>query len=88
MYFAKGVILLLAEALVTLAIPMEESRTTLHRLSRRGVSYDASCDRKISGSNNTYKSKVQTAFGDAGQLAQWTQQGKDSKGNAFTESTA
>lgn len=88
MYFAKELVLLLAGSLATTAFPMEESRTTLHQLSRRGVSYDASCDRKISGSDKVYKDKVQTAFADAGQLAQWTQQGKDSKGNAFTESTA
>ncbi|KAF3015289.1 hypothetical protein E8E14_007472 [Neopestalotiopsis sp. 37M] len=88
MYFAKELVLLLAGSLATTAFPMEESETTLHQLSRRGVSYDASCDRKISGSDKVYKDKVQTAFADAGQLAQWTQQGKDSKGNAFTESTA
>ncbi|CAG8961996.1 hypothetical protein HYFRA_00014104 [Hymenoscyphus fraxineus] len=77
----------LAAAIAVSAIPLDES-STLHRLVSRGAQYDTSCDRKIPGSDKTYKEKAQTALGDAGKLAQNTQNGKDLKGNAFTESTA
>jgi hypothetical protein len=88
MYSTKEVALLLAGAIATIAFPLEESKSILHQLRRRGLSYDASCNRKIPGSDKLYKDKVQTAFVDAGSLAHWTKQGKDSNENAFTESTA
>jgi hypothetical protein len=69
------------------AMPLEVS--TLHRLATRGAKYQSSCDRKIpNGDGKTYKEKAQKAFADANSLAQYTQNGQDSKGNAFTESTA
>lgn len=69
------------------ALPLDESGT-LHQLVARTARYDPSCDRKIPGSDKTYKEKVQNAFTDASELASTTQNGKDSNGNSFTESTA
>lgn len=88
MHFTKRTALLLAGVTAVVALPLEESKSNLHRLFTRTARYDASCDRKIPSSDKTYKQKVELAFTDASQLALWTQQGKDSKGNAFTESTA
>jgi hypothetical protein len=87
MHFTKGSLFLLAGATAVAAIPLEDS--TLHRLVARGARYHSSCDRKIpNGDGKTYKDKAQKAFGDANTLAQYSQSGKDSKNNAFTESTA
>jgi hypothetical protein len=88
MYFTGTVAILLAAATAAIAVPLEGTGSTLHLLLARTARYDASCDRKIPGSEKTYKEKVQQAFTDASQMALVTQEGKDSKGNAFTESTA
>jgi len=88
MHFTKNSIYLLMGATAASAIPLDGS--TFHRLAARGVKYQASCDRKIPNGDGktTYKDKANKAFGDAGTLAQYTQQGKDSNGNAFIDSTA
>lgn len=88
MNFSKRSILLLVGATVAVALPLDEPKSSLHRLVPRTARYDKSCERKIPNSDKTYREKVGQAFTDASQLALWTQQGKDSNGNAFTESTA
>ncbi|KAK8130590.1 hypothetical protein PG999_002970 [Apiospora kogelbergensis] len=88
MYFTQRTLLLVAGATATLALPLEESGSTLHKLVARTARYDPSCSRNIPGSDKTYETKARQAFTDASQLALTTQEGKDSNGNAFTESSA
>ncbi|KAI0855745.1 hypothetical protein F4860DRAFT_529995 [Xylaria cubensis] len=85
---SMSVILLLAGSTSAVALPSGQFAGDLHHLFARGEAYDASCNRKIPGTNKLYKDKISTAFADAGALALAAQNGKDSKGNAFTESTA
>ncbi|KAK7909013.1 SGNH hydrolase [Apiospora marii] len=88
MHFTQRSALLLTGVTAALALPLEGSGSTLNHLVARTARYDQSCSRKIPGSDKTYESKVRTAFTDASQLALVTQEGQDSNGNAFTESTA
>ena len=87
LYLSQKATLLLASIAAVTAIPLEDKSST-HRLFARTANWDASCDRTIPGGSESYKTKGQRAFTDASQLAYWTQLGKDSHGNAFTESTA
>lgn len=88
MHFTKNSIYLLIGATAASAIPLDGS--TFYRLAARGANYQKSCNRVIPNGDGktTYEDKATKAFGDAGALSQWTQTGKDSQGNAFTESTA
>ncbi|KAF2854224.1 hypothetical protein T440DRAFT_388707 [Plenodomus tracheiphilus IPT5] len=88
MYFTKSSVMLLVGVTAAAALPLEDSKSTLHRLAARGARYSPSCDRKIPNRDITYIEKARKAFTDASQLASFTQAGKDSNGNAFTESTA
>ncbi|KAI0405282.1 hypothetical protein F4802DRAFT_597409 [Xylaria palmicola] len=90
MHYTESIaaMLLLAGSTSAVALPGGQVNGGLHHLFARGTNYDASCDRKIPGSDKIFKDKISKAFGDAGALALATQTGEDSKGNAFTESTA
>ncbi|KAJ2985357.1 hypothetical protein NUW58_g5577 [Xylaria curta] len=85
---SMAVMLLLAGSTPAVALPAEQLNRGLHHLFARGENYDASCDRKIPGTDNLFKNKISTAFADVGTLALVAQNGKDSNGNSFTESTA
>lgn len=88
MHFTQNTVLLLAGVTKALALPLDGPGSSVHQLLARTARYDQSCSRNIPNSDKTYESKVRTAITDASQLALVTQEGKDSEGNAFTESTA
>ena len=87
MHLSQRAVLLLAGSAAVLAAPLEEAKSK-HRLFGRTANWDPSCDRNIPGTDEKMQTKGERAFTDASQLAYWTQLGKDSDGNAFTESTA
>lgn len=88
MHFTNKTAVLLASITAATAFPLEESTGNLHHLFGRSAIYDASCDRDPFNTGKTFKQKVTQAFTDATEMARITQTGLDSKGNAFTESTA